>query len=481
MPSVLNGIEAERSELQWLLMSGVLGRSHNLAHVLRFICEKHFQGESEQITEHSIALEALGRRSDFDPQTDTIVRVTAHTLRKRLHEIYKREGAGHAIHIEIPSGQYAPMFVHTAVPVQEISGPPPSPAHPPALRWPYSVVLIALILASGAWYLARHARLHTPAAASTRNLLAPVAAGRPVRALLGEGRKSYVDHSGFTWYPGVYCSGGTSLSEPLQSVTGTQDPAIFTGGVRGNTHCIFPVDPGIYEVHLLFAELSHLEPATSRAVVFINGSESNTIDVVDDAGGDGIADTKIFTGVRPQNDGSIHVDFLSEISLLKAVEILPTPTETMLPVRIVAGPAPYTDSQGHVWLSDRYFFGGRLGLPPKPGISIQPSLYSHHRVGHFRYVIPVVPRQKYRVRLYFQEPWFGKQNGGTGGADSRVFDIWCNGAFLLRNFAIFNEAGSSPVIKTFDNIESTAQGKIVLDFIPVVNYPLIDAIEISPE
>jgi hypothetical protein len=80
-------------EVDWLLTSGVLGRSHNLAQVLKFICEKHFEGHASQITEHSLAVEALGRRGDFNPQVDTIVRVTAHQLRKRLQEIYSGPGA----------------------------------------------------------------------------------------------------------------------------------------------------------------------------------------------------------------------------------------------------------------------------------------------------------------------------------------------------------------------------------------------------
>jgi hypothetical protein len=68
--------EAERQEYEWLLTSGVLGRSGNLARVLTYICEEHFQGRADQIKEYTIAVEALGRRADFEPQTDTIVRVS---------------------------------------------------------------------------------------------------------------------------------------------------------------------------------------------------------------------------------------------------------------------------------------------------------------------------------------------------------------------------------------------------------------------
>jgi hypothetical protein len=38
--------------------------------------------------------------------------------------------------------------------------------------------------------------------------------------------------------------------------------------------------------------------------------------------------------------------------------------------------------------------------------------------------------------------------------------IYCNGPTLLKNFDIFREAGSGPLLKSFQHIEATAQGKI---------------------
>jgi hypothetical protein len=111
-PVSLERLQAEKDELNWLLTSGVLGRSSNLARMLTFVCEKHFQGADDQITEYSIATEALGRRDLFDPQDDTIVRVTAHSLRKRLQEIYQTDGVHRPVHIQIPLGNYLPSFVH---------------------------------------------------------------------------------------------------------------------------------------------------------------------------------------------------------------------------------------------------------------------------------------------------------------------------------------------------------------------------------
>ncbi len=105
--------------------------------------------------------------------------------------------------------------------------------------------------------------------------------------------------------------------------------------------------------------------------------------------------------------------------------------------------SPYKDPEGNVWLPDRYVIGGRPGQSAKVVKNEQTGLYGSHRVGNFRYILPVVPLEKYRVRLYFQEPWFGKENAGIGGPGSRVFDVWCNGVALLKNFDILNEAGST--------------------------------------
>ncbi len=485
----------ERKELDWLLTSGVLGRSHNLSQMLKFICEKHFEGQASQITEQALAVEALGRRSDFNPQVDTIVRVTAHQLRKRLQEIHAGPGASRPVQIHIPAGQYAPSFVHreetlslpssgSGSTIQVSSSAEEIVVKPGAARRKWLITAVALafsVLLAGILLEVLHTRAHSASGAPPDLKPSSVVKGHPVRAILGKGREPYIDRAGNTWMPGNYCKGGANLSESSQRIAGTEDPAIFLGGLRGHAHCVFPVDPGIYEVHLLFAEASDLPEATDRSVFSLNGGENISLDLVDDAGGDFIADTKVFRGVRPENDGTIHIDFVGEISAMKAVEILPAPSEALLPIRIVAGSMPYKDPEGNVWLPDRYVIGGRPGQSAKVVKNEQAGVYGSHRVGNFRYILPVVPLEKYRVRLYFQEPWFGKENAGIGGPGSRVFDVWCNGVALLKDFDILNEGGSRPLVKTFDNVQATAQGKIELFFSPVINYPLVNAIEILPE
>lgn len=495
-------VDAERAELQWLLTSGVLGRSTNLARVLRYICEERFHGRASEIKEYTIAVDALGRTPDFDPQTDTIVRVTVHSLRKRLTEIYENEAAERGMRVMIPHGHYAPWFLPnepgTAVPsgvelvdspqIEPAASAPPrwgDPVHFSSLspgvahrRWMIATAFIAVLIAG--WGLTRLAAKRGPVAG-----VSAATTGTPppdtIHALLGNGRKAYKDHSGEVWSPGRYCQGGSSVPVLAQKIAGTEDPELYRGGIRGIAHCIFPVKSGNYELHFFFAETSDLPAVTRPVTLTINAGPDISFDVVDRAGGDGIATSTVATGVTPENDGTIRVDYVSEISLLNAVEILPAPSPQLLPVRIVAASHSFVDDKGQVWLSDRYFKGGRRGQTPVMENVLKPGLFSSDRVGEFSYDIPVVPFEHYQVKLYFRELWFAAGNGGMGGPGSRVFNVSCNGEPLLKDFDILAEAGNSPIVKTFDHIQASATGRIDLSFLPVVNYPVVNAIEIIPE
>ena len=103
--------EQAKAELDAILSSGLFAHAPSLAQFLSYICTKCLDGEINQIKEYSIAVEALGRTPDFDQKRDSIVRVEAHRLRKRLRQYYEEEGAGHSIQIVIPAGQYVPQFV----------------------------------------------------------------------------------------------------------------------------------------------------------------------------------------------------------------------------------------------------------------------------------------------------------------------------------------------------------------------------------
>lgn len=520
MQSVVHRVDVERAEVELLLSSRTFARAGNLGRFLSFICEKYFEGATSEVKEYSIAVYALGRPEDFDPQLDTVVRVTAHSLRKRLELYYSTEGVDHPVQICLPPGHYVPRFVHredsgtgTFKPYGEeangfhlltedveietaVSSSAPSDSIPTKISFHQALVaaakrgphrhflifgLVLLCALAAAYFLWTR---RSQAKSETQSASAPAALNfsGQIHALVGADRAVFVDKSGFSWQNDRFCTGGNSFSVTGHSILGTDDPQIFQAGRRGTFNCNFPAPPGIYEVHLLFAETSGLQENARNVTFSINGAAPTHLDVVDDAGGDDTATTKIFTDIAPENDGVIHIDFNSQESFVNAIEIIPGLAHRMLPARIVTGHSAYKDSAGNLWQPDRYFFGGRLSwfagdLSQVP----DHSLYEWHRFGHFRYVIPVAPGSKYTVKLYFLEHWFGIQNRGSGGAGSRIFDVSCNGSTLLKSFDIYREAGSGPLVKTFPHIEPTAQGKIELYFTPIANYPSVSAIEVIPE
>src|SRR5580658_5044950 len=108
--------EAERAELE--AVAEALARSPRLSRLVRYLGEKYFQGESDQLHEYNIATEVFGRsKTAFDAGEDAIARVEAHRLRKKLKEFYETEGKNHPVQLSIPSGTYVPVFTRRAVEV----------------------------------------------------------------------------------------------------------------------------------------------------------------------------------------------------------------------------------------------------------------------------------------------------------------------------------------------------------------------------
>jgi hypothetical protein len=485
--------EEERAELQALLASGAFARAPSLTQILTYVCEKYFQGQSDQIKEYNIAVEALNRPADFNQKQDAIVRVEALRLRKRLQQYYEGEGASHRIQILIPAGQYVPVF--ETHPDRQVA------RQPLATRWRLLaglgvVVLIAATVAGVA--VRRSTSGRSPAAARpsepevrTLPLDSDVEA---VRILAGSSATKYIDSLGNTWVGDRHVTGGDRVSSGAgHSIFRSQDPAIFQTHREGDFQYDIPLKPGVYELHLLFAETAYgagnLDGGgeTSRLMnVTANGRPLLTeFDIISDAGGSNTADIKVFKDITPASDGSLHLRFRGSKSraCLNGLEVLPGIPGKMRPVRILARDLPYFDKEGRFWGPDRYFSGGRTVAHPAAvtGAS-DPELYKSERYGNFTYTIPVADG-RYSVTLRFAETWFGTDQASNGGEGSRLFDVLSNGVILLKGFDIFREAGGAAraVEKVFRGLVPNAQGKLVFSFVPIKNYACLNAIEVVDE
>jgi hypothetical protein len=117
------GKEQKIEQLERVLHSRTLQNSENLKAFLRFVVEKTLANEDVQLKEFTIATEVFGRRSDYDPRIDSVVRVQAGRLRTKLQEYYTAEGKNDQIIIDLPKGHYHPVFSCPHAESREISAP----------------------------------------------------------------------------------------------------------------------------------------------------------------------------------------------------------------------------------------------------------------------------------------------------------------------------------------------------------------------
>jgi hypothetical protein len=142
----------KRQLVQRILSSQGFSRSVALRSFLLHITESAINGQTEKLKEQAIGVEVLGRRPDYDPAVDNIVRVRARELRERLAKYYETEGVEESIVITIPKGSYVPEFeerqieaVETTTPL--VAEPPIIPAHEPRPLDRIRLLLVSVIVA----------------------------------------------------------------------------------------------------------------------------------------------------------------------------------------------------------------------------------------------------------------------------------------------------------------------------------------------
>ena len=312
--------------------------------------------------------------------------------------------------------------------------------------------------------------------------LMPDSYDKGIRILCGA-NEDYIDSAGFRWRADHYFNEGVPFSRPATTIFRSTDPALYSHGRHGVFHYDIPVPPGFYELHLLFAETQPGVQDGMREVSYtIGAGQTDTVDVASDAGGTNTATMKVYTNVRPGDDEKIHLSFWSTDGFLNALEILPEEHGKPNPLRISMLPHLYTDLVGQRWLPDRFFLGGHNTnhmFSPNGG---DLPLFSRERFGNFNYSLPVARNYTYQMTLYMAERYWGPHNSGLGGVGSRVFEVRCNDELLLQDFDLLRAEGSATAIAIrFHHLHPDPSGKLNVSFIPVTNYPMVNAVEVDPE
>jgi tetratricopeptide (TPR) repeat protein len=149
-----------RRALDCMAASEAFRGSPQLVAFLRYVVEAKLRGEHERIKGYTIAVEALGRTEDFDPQSDPIVRVEAIRLRRAITRYYASASRRDPVLIDLPLGSYVPVFRRCDADVAE---PPVTPEHvvrlpvvsrPKDTQFPRAAAGVAFVLLGAGAYAA---------------------------------------------------------------------------------------------------------------------------------------------------------------------------------------------------------------------------------------------------------------------------------------------------------------------------------------
>ena len=166
--------EAVLLQVDRLLASSHFRNSRRYSDFLRFVVTKTADGHADILKERTIGIEVFDREPTFDTSGDSIVRVAAAEVRKRIAQYYQEEGHEIELRIDLPSGSYVAHFRRPTEPTPAIvtfpeSSPPVEPktithgARTRAVlsRWKVSIVATSLLLVVIAAFFALRARSDT--------------------------------------------------------------------------------------------------------------------------------------------------------------------------------------------------------------------------------------------------------------------------------------------------------------------------------
>ena len=164
--------------------------------------------------------------------------------------------------------------------------------------------------------------------------------------------------------------------------------------------------------------------------------------------------------------------------------------------RVNCGGDRYTDSFGQVWNTDDvrysrswsadfdglspYLASQRRTFDPIRGTRdwelFQSFRFGRHKL-NYRFALP---DGKYRIELYFAEPWHGTGGGwGTDCEGLRLFDVAVNGRTVVDDLDIWAEKGHDAAMKVVVEAEAK-EGQLVIDFPEVkAGQAVISAIAIA--
>ena len=102
--------KAIRDQLERMLASPLFRNSKRYPSLLRFLVERTLDGNEGLLKERTLGVEVFHRAPDYDTNQDTVVRLTASEVRKRIAQYYHQPDHAGELQIDLRPGSYVPVF-----------------------------------------------------------------------------------------------------------------------------------------------------------------------------------------------------------------------------------------------------------------------------------------------------------------------------------------------------------------------------------
>jgi hypothetical protein len=131
-------VDQRKRLVERITASRYISKSARLRSLLVYLCDQVLENNAQEIHEQQVGHAVFGRPANYDTISDNIVRVHASMLRKRLEQYFSSEGRDETVIIELPKGNYAPLFVErpkvdpvpALEPVVQMFASPPAASKP---------------------------------------------------------------------------------------------------------------------------------------------------------------------------------------------------------------------------------------------------------------------------------------------------------------------------------------------------------------
>jgi hypothetical protein len=140
-------VDAARAQVERIFQSKAFRSSDVLRHLLSYLVDASLAGTADELKEYTVAVDALGKPSSYDPRQESAVRMQVGRLRQKLTEYYRTEGADDPIVVDLPKGGFRVVFEPRKAAFEQVPLPDAAVDEVPAAGWRRREIVLAVALA----------------------------------------------------------------------------------------------------------------------------------------------------------------------------------------------------------------------------------------------------------------------------------------------------------------------------------------------